>query len=98
MFDREGKKPAIIARFLSNKFMNYKESEFLYKLAHRQCPSIGAIHKRAEHIFRSACALQGPARAAAITGSYIGIVGVALLAAPATCFGMLFDARYFQNI
>ena len=34
-----------------------------------------------------------PAKIAALTGTYIFIVGVAVIAAPRSCFGLLFDSR-----
>jgi hypothetical protein len=37
--------------------------------------------------------LRPPARAALFTGAYIMLLGCALIAAPATVFGLLFDAR-----
>ena len=34
------------------------------------------------------------AKTAAFTGTYIFIVGLAVIAAPRSCFSLLFDARY----
>ena len=64
-----------------------------YCTARRCAASSGQRQRRWQMLRRRLYFVPAPAKTAAFTGTYIFIVGLAVIAAPRSCFGLLFDAR-----
>ena len=59
----------------------------------RRCCALSQRQQWRQWLSRRVRSVPAPAKTAAFTGTYIGLIGLALIAAPQLCFGLLFDAR-----
>ena len=57
-------------------------------------PTVMLLSKHVGRALQAFRGLPASTKAAAVTGTYICLVGVALVVAPTTCFSVLFDARW----
>jgi len=70
-----------------------RSEAWLFCDARRCAAPSGQRQRRLQMLRRRLYFVPAPAKTAAFTGTYIFIVGLAVIAAPRSCFGLLFDAR-----